>query len=97
VLAHDTGGLGWLNIVSGLISSVPTEAEYILKMMNVELLAGSALLVQSGALLVSQIGFNNFFASLQCTIRQPSYFNNTGGTSKGIMVSILPLKRLTDY
>jgi hypothetical protein len=34
VLAHDTGGLGWLNNVSGLILSVPTEAEYILKMMN---------------------------------------------------------------
>jgi hypothetical protein len=46
VLAHDTGGLGWRNNVSGLILSVPTEAEYILKMMNEELLAGSALLVQ---------------------------------------------------
>ncbi len=93
------------NTVCGLISSVPTEAEYILKMMNEELLAGSALLVQSGVLLVSHIGFINFFAivqckaspSLQCTSRPPSYFNNTGGTSKGIMVSILPLKRLTDY
>jgi hypothetical protein len=40
VLAHDTGGMGWLNNVSGLILSVPTEAEYILKMMNEELLAG---------------------------------------------------------
>ncbi len=66
VLSHDTGGLGWLNNVSGLISSVPTKAEYILKMINEELLAGSALLVQSGALLVSHIGFINFFAIVQC-------------------------------
>jgi hypothetical protein len=62
VLAHDTGGMGWLNNVSGLILSVPTEAEYILKMMNGELLSGSALLVQSGALLVNHIGFINFLA-----------------------------------
>jgi hypothetical protein len=33
-------------------------------MMNEELLAGSALLVQSGALLVSHIGFINFFLQL---------------------------------
>jgi hypothetical protein len=26
-----------------------------------------------------------------------TYFNNTGGTSKGIMTSILPLKMPTDY
>jgi hypothetical protein len=26
-----------------------------------------------------------------------SYFNNTGGTSKGLMTSILPFKRPTDY
>jgi hypothetical protein len=74
--------------------------------MNEELLATSALFVQSGAILVSHNGFINFFAivqceanppSLQCISRPPSYFNNTGGTSKGIMTSILPLKRPTDY
>ncbi len=66
VLALDTGGMGWLDNVSGLILSVPTEAVYILKMMNEELLAGSALLVQSGALLVNHIGFINFLAIVQC-------------------------------
>ncbi len=55
VLALDTGGM------VGLILSVPTEAKYILKMLNEELLAGSALLVQSGTLVVSHIGFINFF------------------------------------
>jgi hypothetical protein len=34
VLARDTGGMGWLNNVSGLILSVPTKAEYIFKIMN---------------------------------------------------------------
>ncbi len=66
VLARDTGGMGWLNNVSGLILSVPTKAEYIFKIMNEQLLAGSALLVQSGALLVSHIGFINFFEIVQC-------------------------------
>jgi hypothetical protein len=63
------------------------------------------LFVQSGALLVSHDGFITFLAivqceanpSLQCTRTQPSYFNNTGGTSKRIMTSILPLKMPTDY
>jgi hypothetical protein len=35
--------------------------------------------------------------SLQCTSRPPSYFNNTGATTMGIITSILALKRLTDY
>jgi hypothetical protein len=39
--------------------------------------------------MVSHNGLINFFAigqpSLQCTSRSPSYFNNTGGTLKGIM------------
>jgi hypothetical protein len=65
--------------------------------MNVTLLAASALLVQSGALLV----FFNFFAianpRLHRTSRPPIYFNNTGGTSMEVMTSILPLKRLTDH
>jgi hypothetical protein len=74
--------------------------------MNEELLAASVLFVQSGALLVSYYyGFINIFStfqcsakpSLQCTSRPPSYFNNTGGTSKGIMTSILLLKMPTDY
>jgi hypothetical protein len=71
-------------------------------MMNEELLASIALLFQSGALLVSHNGFINFcpmlsHPSLQCTGRTPGYFNNTGGTSKGIMTSILPLIMMTDY
>jgi hypothetical protein len=41
--------------------------------------------------------FKILYQSLQCTSRLPSYFNNTGGTSKGIMTSFLPLKRPTDY
>jgi hypothetical protein len=61
--------------------------------MNEELLAASTLLVQSAALLVSHNGFISFFCncpmlsqpSLRCTSRTPSYFNNTGSTSKGIM------------
>jgi hypothetical protein len=74
--------------------------------MNEELLAAIVSnLYLSGALLVSHNGFINFFAivkclanpSLQCTSRPPSYFNNTGGISKGIMTSILPLKMPTDY
>jgi hypothetical protein len=58
--------------------------------MNEELLAASVLFVQSGALLVSYNGYINFFAIvqwvanpiLQCTSSPPSYFNNTGSTSK---------------
>jgi hypothetical protein len=74
--------------------------------MNEELLsAANVFLFQNGALLVSHNGFINFLAivqceanpSLQCTRTQPSYFNNTGGTSKRIMTSILPLKMPTDY
>ncbi len=67
-------------------------AEYILTTMNKELLAATALLVQSDASLISHIGVINFFAAvqclanqnLQCTSRPCSYFNNTGGTRKGI-------------
>jgi hypothetical protein len=55
--------------------------------------------------LIGQSKFYQLFAivqcyanpSLQCTSRPPSYFNNIGGTSKGIMTSILPLKMPTDY
>jgi hypothetical protein len=54
VLAHDTGGLGWLNNLSGLILSVPTTAEYILKMMNEELLAGIQCLISSKWRLIGQ-------------------------------------------
>ncbi len=35
--------------------------------------------------------------SLQCSIRPPSYFNNTGGNSKGITTSILPLKMAVSF
>jgi hypothetical protein len=31
--------------------------------------------------------------SLQCSSRPPSYFNNTGGISKGIITSILLLRK----
>jgi hypothetical protein len=73
--------------------------------MNEEPLAASVLFVQSGALLVSHNGFINFFAivqclanpNLQCTSSPSSYFNNTGGTSKNFMFSILPLKMPTNY
>jgi hypothetical protein len=47
------------------------------------------------ALLVSHNAFITFFYNcpmLSQTSRVPSYFNNTGGTSKGIMTLILPLK-----
>jgi hypothetical protein len=55
--------LGWLNNVRGLILSVPST--YIITTMNEELLAASALSVQSGALLVSINDFINFFAIVQ--------------------------------
>ncbi len=88
--------------VSCLFLSVPphlSKAEYILTTMNVKLLAASALSVQSGALLVI---YQLFFAIVQCkptqvcsapACRQVTVF---GGTSKGIMTSILPLKRATE-
>jgi hypothetical protein len=66
-------------------------------MMNVKLLAASALLVQSGVL---PVFFNQFVLQLSnvkpthvCSAPagRPSFLNNTGGTSKGIMTSILPL------
>jgi hypothetical protein len=76
--------------------------------MNEELLAAIALLVQSGALLVSPYGFINFLqlsnviptqvcSAPALSSRRPSYVNNIGGTKKGIKTSILPLKRSTDY
>ncbi len=43
-----------------------SKAKYILTTTNEELLAASALLVYSGALLVSQNGFINFFEIVQC-------------------------------
>jgi hypothetical protein len=62
--------------------------------MNEELFAASVLFVQSGTLInQSQMVLSTVLPSLQCTSRPPSYFNNTGGTSKGIMTTILPLSR----
>jgi hypothetical protein len=60
--------LGWLNNVSGLILSVPTNQrpEYILTTMNEELLTASILFVKKGALLVSHNSFKNFLAIVQC-------------------------------
>jgi hypothetical protein len=74
--------------------------------MNEELLAASALLVQSGAILVSvKIGVRFAKSSawlavcrqkLQLSNVKPIQVNN-GGTSKRIETSIHPLKRPTDY
>jgi hypothetical protein len=61
--------LGWHNNVSGLILSVPTNqrpSTYIFTKKNEELLAASVLFVHSGAFLVSQNGFINFFEIVQC-------------------------------
>ncbi len=54
---------------SGLILSVPSplikgQVYHILTTMNEELSADSALIVQSGALLVSHNGFIKFFANV---------------------------------
>jgi hypothetical protein len=75
-------------------------------MTNEELLAASPYWFKVAPTYWSVIMvYINFFAIVQCktnpsqqwTSRPPSYFNNTGGTAKGIMTSILPLKRPADY
>jgi hypothetical protein len=64
--------------------------------MIVKLLATSALIVQSGVLVVFYLLFCNCLM-----LSQPKSALNkraaTGGTSKEIMSSILPLERQTDY
>ncbi len=78
--------------VIGLIFSLPTNqrAEYILTTMNEELLAASVwLAVRRLVFATDQCSAN---PSLQCS-SPPSYFNNTGGISKGIITSILPLRK----
>jgi hypothetical protein len=40
---------------------------------------------------------HSFVAGGGHTSMLQSYFNNTGGTSKGVMTSILPSKRPTDF
>jgi hypothetical protein len=47
------------------VSPYYSKAEYFLTEMNVKLLAANALLIQSGALLVSHNCFINFFAIVQ--------------------------------
>ncbi len=91
--------------VSDLILSDPTKrkAEYILITMNEELLAASALFVQSGALLVSHNGFINFlqFSNVKptqvCSAPAGHLVISTTlvAPEKGIVTSILPLKRPT--
>jgi hypothetical protein len=72
-------------------------------MMNEELHATSALLVQNGALFFS---YNSLSTFLQSSNVKPTQvcsapagrqvFNKTSGTSKGIMTSILHLKMPTE-
>jgi hypothetical protein len=52
---------GLIMLAAYFYHSPPIKAEYILTTINLKLLAASALLVQTGALLVSHICFNNFF------------------------------------
>jgi hypothetical protein len=64
--------------------------------MNVKLLAASSLIVQSGVFLA----FYKLFCNCPMLSQPKSAVCKraaTGGTSKEIMSSILPLKRLTDY
>jgi hypothetical protein len=86
--------IGVIMLAAYFVSLHWSKARYILATMNVELLVARALLIQSGALLWSVIiVLVNFFPtvqceanpSLQCTSRPPSYFNSTGGSSKGIV------------
>jgi hypothetical protein len=58
--------------------------------MNEELLAANVWLAVRRLVLASV----QYSAkpSLQCCSRTPCYFNNTGGISKGIITSILPLR-----
>jgi hypothetical protein len=64
--------------------------------MNVKQLAASAFIVQSGVLLVFYKLFCNFpmFSQPKSAVHKRAA---TGGTSKEIMSSILPLKRPIDY
>jgi hypothetical protein len=73
--------------------------------MNEELLPASVLFVKSGALLISNNGYITFF---QLSNIKPTQVCSTpadrqvistitGGTSKGIITSILPLKMPKDY
>jgi hypothetical protein len=64
--------------------------------MNVKLLAASALIVQSGVFLV----FYQLFSNCPLLSQPKSAVHKraaTGGTSKEIMSSVLPVKRSTDY
>ncbi len=101
--------LGWLNNVSGLILSLPTikgsKAGYILTTMNEKMVVPGVLFVKVASywsvimVLSTFLQLSNVKPTRVCSApaRPPSYFNNTGGTSKGIMTSILPLKMSTDY
>jgi hypothetical protein len=57
--------------------------------MNEELLAASVV----GGMLVLAAVQCSANPSLQCSSRPPSYFNNTGDILKGIITSILPLRK----
>jgi hypothetical protein len=54
--------------------------------MNEELFSASVWLAVRRLVLATDLCSAN--PSLQCSSRLPSYFNNTGGTSKGIITSI---------
>jgi hypothetical protein len=84
--------------VSGLIfcQSPLIKGRVYLTTMDVMLLAASALIVQSGVLLA----FYQLFCNCPMLSHPKSVVHKwaaTGGTSKEIMSSILPLKRPTDY
>jgi hypothetical protein len=71
--------------------------------MNEELLATSAFFVKVApywsVTMVSStfLQLSNVTPIQVCSAPAAKLFNNTGGTSKGILTSILPLKKPKDY